>query len=152
MTMQSSILIGLVATLCHSAHGLVFRDNIKQVVKGNSLTLLHGVEDATSVRFGNASDTASQGWKFDTGGLPDDQAAVTPLDSSDYLTCFVGTKCTLSPHGSPQAYRISRVDEEKPIFTLQDLATSLYVSRTVDLYLELSGVQDDSIKFTFEKV
>ncbi|KAJ5787324.1 hypothetical protein N7457_002314 [Penicillium paradoxum] len=143
----SYLLVGLLTALCHSAHGLEFIDKIQQNVEGNTLSLLHDVEDATSVKFGTSPDSQTQGWKFNTEGFSDDDAVITPSNSSKTLVCEKGSKCKLDLNGSKQPYRVVRVDEENPTFTFQDLSTSLYVSRTSDLYLELTDVVSESIYF-----
>lgn len=149
---RSCLLIGSFAALGHLAHGLRFNDRFRQDVGGEVLHLLHDSEDATTVRFGNSPDLEKQGWTSNTEGFNDDEAVVTPLNSNRTLQCEVGSKCTLDLEGFRKPYRITRVDEKDPIFTFQDIPSSLYLSRTPDLYLELSDVQDDSIYFFFEKI
>jgi hypothetical protein len=138
--------------LCQPAYGVVFRDKIKQVVGGNSLPLLHDVEDATSVRFGNPPNLAAQIWKFDTEGFSPDEAVITPSDSHKTLLCEEGSKCKLDPEGTKQPYLVTRVNETRPIFTFQDTLSKLYVSRTSDLYLELTSLTSDPIYFELEAV
>ena len=150
--MRLYLLIGLMTALCQPAYGVVFRDKIKQVVGGDSLSLLRAVEDATSVRFGNPPNLEEQVWKFDTEGFSPDEAVITPLDSYKTLLCEEGSKCRLDPEGTKQPYLVTRVDETRPIFTFQDTLSMLYVSRTSDLYLELTSVTSDSIYFELEAV
>jgi hypothetical protein len=148
--MRSSVLIALFAALCHSAHGLVFRDNIKQVVDGKSLYLLHDIESATSVRLGDGS--YAQGWEFNTDGLADDEAVITSLNSNNTLVCPRRGKCKLDLDGSEQAYRVVQVDTTNHIFTFQDLVTKRYVSRRPDLSLELTEHKSSSVYFQLEKI
>jgi len=56
MVKRLSLLTGALAALSRPAHGLVFVDKIKQNIGGNTLTLLHGVSDETSVGFGIPTD------------------------------------------------------------------------------------------------
>ncbi|KAL4891339.1 hypothetical protein BDV59DRAFT_209021 [Aspergillus ambiguus] len=149
---RSYFLVGFLAALGHLAHGLIFNDRIRQDVGGELLYLLHDSEDATTVRLGSSDDLEKQGWTSNTEGFNDDEAVITPLNSNKTLQCEVGSKCTLDPEGFRMPYRITRVDEKDPIFTIQDIPSSLYLSRTSDLYLELSEIQDDSIYFIFEKI
>jgi hypothetical protein len=146
--MRPYLLVGLLAAICHPAYGLVFNDRIKQVVGDSSLPLLHDVENSTSVRFGTPPDADSQAWTFNTEGFSDDEAVITPLNSSKTLVCEQGSRCTLDLKESKQAYRVTRV--EGKIFTFQDILSSLYVSRTSDLYLELTAVTSASIHFHLE--
>ncbi|EPS27182.1 hypothetical protein POX_e06160 [Penicillium oxalicum] len=148
--MRSSVLIGLFAALCNSAHGLVFRDNIIQVVDGKSLYLLHDVESARIVRLGDRS--YAQGWEFNTDGLADDEAVITSLNSNNALVCPRRGKCKLDLDGSKQTYRVVQVDTINHIFTFQDLATKRYVSRRPDLSLELTDHKPSSIYFQLEKI
>ncbi|KNG83647.1 hypothetical protein ANOM_008483 [Aspergillus nomiae NRRL 13137] len=150
--LPSSLLVGLLAALCNPAHGLVFRDKIKQAVGGDTLYLHHDIEDATSVRFSKTTDSATLGWKFDTEGFADDEAVITPLDSSKTLVCELDKRCTLELDGLRQPYRLARVDQTQPIFTFQDIASGLYVSRTDDLGLELTGNAVDTIYFELEAI
>ncbi|PLB52336.1 hypothetical protein P170DRAFT_507149 [Aspergillus steynii IBT 23096] len=150
--MRSYLLAGLFAALCTPTYGLVFHDRLTQEVDGSKLSVLHGVDAETSVKFGSRTDSQTAGWKFDTDGYSDDQAIITPLSSSSTLACAVGSKCKLDLDGHPQVYRVTRVDQTNPIFTLQDVETSLYVSRSSDLNLELTEEQSDSTHFQLEKI
>lgn len=149
---RSYLLLGFLTALCQPACGLVFRDKLKQVVRGEALYLLHDVEDATTVRFSNQQNPGTKGWKFDTEGFNDDEAVITPLDSSKTLLCEEGNQCRLDPAATKQPYVIARVDEKRPIFTFQDVDSKLYVSRTSDLYLELTAEVSDSSYFELEKL
>lgn len=148
--MRPYLLVVFLTTLCHSAYGLSFNDRITQVVGGNSLALLHDSEDSTSVKFGNPPDSETQAWRFDTEGFSDDEAVITPLNSSKALVCEQGSRCRLDLENSKQAYRVTRVDGS--FFTFQDTLSLLYVSRTPDLYLELTAVNSDSIYFQLEPI
>ncbi|KAJ6018322.1 hypothetical protein N7451_001701 [Penicillium sp. IBT 35674x] len=149
---RSYLLFGLLAALCHSACGVVFNDKIKQDVGGVSLALLHDVGDSTSVKFGNPPDFDSQAWQFNTEGFSDDEAVITPLNSSKTLVCEKGSKCRLDLEESKQAFRVTRADGKKSVFTFQDIHTSLYVSRTSGNFLELTDVGSDSIYFQLEAI
>ncbi|CAG8350088.1 unnamed protein product [Penicillium salamii] len=149
--MRSYLLVGILTALSQSAHGLVFNDGIKSKVGGSLLPLLHDVEDSTTVSFGESSDASVQVWKFDTEGLSDDDAVITPSDSAKTLVCREGSYCSLDLDGERQAYRVIRVDEKDPIFTFQDLVTGLYVSRSADLHLELTDTQSEEIYFLLDK-
>ncbi|KAJ6084671.1 hypothetical protein N7486_011471 [Penicillium sp. IBT 16267x] len=149
---RSSLLIGVLAALCHPAFGIVFRDRIKQVVGGSSLLLLHDVGSPTFVGFGNPPNSETQAWKFDTEGFSDDEAIITPVNSSKTLVCEKGSKCRLDLESTKQAYRVTRVDGKNSVFTFQDTSSSLYVSRTSDLYLELTAVVSESIYFQLEAI
>lgn len=148
---QSYLLLGFLTALCQPAHGLVFRDMLKQDVGGESLYVLHDVDDATSVRFGDQKIPGTRGWKFDTEGFNDDEAVITPLDSDKTLICEEGSKCKLDLEGTKHPYVITRVSD-RPIFTFKDMVSNLYVSRTPDLYLELTEEPSDSIYFELEKL
>ncbi|KAJ5597703.1 hypothetical protein N7537_007787 [Penicillium hordei] len=148
---RSYLLLGFLTAVCQPAYGLVFRDKLKQVVGGENLYLLHDVEDTTSVRFDNLQIPGTKGWKFDTEGFEDNEAVITPLDSDKTLICEEGSNCRLDLEGTKQPYVIARVSE-RPIFTLQDKLSQLYVSRTPDLYLELTEEISDSIYFELEKL
>lgn len=149
---RSSVLIGSLAALGQMAHGLVFTDKFRQDVKGVSLYLQYDVEGPKALRWGTESDLDITGWKANTEGFPDDQAVVTPVFSEDRtLQCQVGERCELDLSGTRKPFRITRIDEVKPLFTIQDIATSYFLSRTPDLYLELSPVKDDAAIFWFEK-
>ncbi|KAJ6014612.1 hypothetical protein N7540_009203 [Penicillium herquei] len=151
--MQPSILIGFLAALSSSAHGLVFRDKISQVIDGQSLLLLHGILDTTAVSFGvDPLDLEKHGWKFNTEGYADDEAVITPVSSSETLQCDAGSKCTLDSEGESHPFKVARVDQEKPIFTFQDPYSGLYISRSSDLQLELTETVSDSAHFTLEKI
>ncbi|KAF4771466.1 hypothetical protein N7455_007988 [Penicillium solitum] len=150
--MRSYLLAGFLAALSCPTNGLVFKDKIKQTIDGSTLSLLHDVQDATSVQFGTAPDSSSESWEFNTEGFADDEAVITPVDSSKTLICEQGSPCHLDPAGSRIPIRVVRVDEKNPIFTFQDISSSLYLSRTPDLYLELRDVQDESIYFTLEAI
>ncbi|CAG8931094.1 unnamed protein product [Penicillium salamii] len=149
---RSYLLVGILAALSQSAHGAVFNDGIKSKVGDSLLPLLHDVEDATTVSFGESSDASVQVWKFDTEGqaTPDD-AIITPSNSAKALVCREGSYCSLSLEGERQPYRVIRVEKEDPIFTFQDLATGLYVSRSDDLHLELTETQSEKIYFLLDK-
>ncbi|CAG8226000.1 unnamed protein product [Penicillium salamii] len=148
---RSYLLVGILAALSQSAHCLEFNDGVKSKVGDSLLPLLHDVEDATTVRFGESSDASKQVWKFNTEGLNDDEAVITPSDSSKALICRQGSSCSLDLDGEKQAYRVVRVEEENPIFTFQDLATGLFVSRSPDLYLELTEDQSENMYFLLDK-
>lgn len=154
LNMRSSILIGALAALSHTASGLVFRDKLNQVVNGQTLYVLHGIRGPTSVKFGvsTASNVDAQGWKFDTEGFPDDQAVITPLDDDSSLVCEEGSICSLDPSGSQTPFRLARPDSSKPVFTIQDVASELYVCRSSRNYLELSDSLSDKCDFTLEKI
>ncbi|CAG7969812.1 unnamed protein product [Penicillium olsonii] len=147
--MRSYLLAGLLTALCNPAQGLVFSDRIKQDFDGKTVQLLHGVEDPTTVQFGPESKAADQAWEFNTEGYDDDTALIRPKDTNHNLICLEGSKCILDLEGKPQPYRVIRVSED-PIFTFQDIESSLYVSRAEDLTLELTPVQDDNIYFRLE--
>lgn len=151
INMRSSILIGALAALSHTASGLVFHDKLKQVVNGQTLYVLHGTDGPTSVKFGasSASNLDAQGWKFDTEGFPDDEAVVTPLDSDSSLVCEVGSPCSLDLEGAKNPFRLTRPDTSKPVFTIQDVASELYVCRSSGNELELVG---EKCWFTLEKI
>ncbi|CAI7648701.1 unnamed protein product [Penicillium glandicola] len=149
---RSYLLLGFLTALCQPACGAVFRDKLKQVVAGEALYVLHDVEDPTSVRFGNERIPGTKGWKFDTEGFNDDEAVITPLDSGKTLLCVQGEECRLDLEGTKQPYVIARVSDERPIFTIQDTVSNLYVSRTPDLYLELTRHISESIYFELEKL
>lgn len=149
---RSYLLFGFLTALCQPAYGLVFSDKLKQVVGGETLYLLHDVEDATSVKFGNQQNPGTQGWKFDTEGFADDEAIITPLNSDKTLICEEGSICRLDLEGTKQPYVIARVSDELPIFTFQDKFSNLYVSRTPDLHLELTEDASNSIFFELEKI
>lgn len=146
------LLLGLLAALCHQAFGVVFNDKIKQDVGGASLTLLHDVGDPTSVKFGIPPDFDSQAWQFNTTGFSDDEAVITPLNSSKTLVCERGSKCRLDLEESKQVYRVTRANGKGPVFTFQDISTSLYVSRTSCQSLELSDVNAEAIYFQLEAI
>lgn len=150
--MRSHLLAGLLAALSCSTNGLVFKDKIKQTINGSTLSLLHDTRDATSMQFGTAPNSNSESWEFNTEGFADDEAVITPVGSSKSLVCEQGIPCYLDPAGPKIPIRVTRVDEENPIFTFQDIPSSLYLSRTPDLYLELRDVQDESIHFTLEAI
>lgn len=150
--MRSYLFAGLLAALSCPTNGLLFKDKIKQTIDGSTLSLLHDVQDATSVQFGTAPDSSSESWEFNTEGFADDEAVITPVDSSKTLVCEQGSLCHLDPAGSRVPIRVVRVDEKNPIFTFQDISSSLYLSRTPDLHLELRDVQDESIYFTLEAI
>jgi hypothetical protein len=148
--MQSYFLFGFLATLCHQASGLEFIDKIRANVNGEALYLLHDVESPTSVKFGNSPNSNSYGWKFNTAGFSDDDAVITPSDSDKTLICEEDSPCTLNLDGPKQPYRVVRISSD-PIYTFQDLATGLYVSRTPELGLELSpDSSSDNAKFILE--
>lgn len=150
---QAYALIGILASLCHPAHGLVFRDNIKQTVNGNSLTLLAGVDHATSVKLADAPSSASSGWEFNTEGFPDDVAIITSLASSGSLQCEPGSKCQLNrEEQGGQPFIVTRIDEESPLFTFEHVLTRHYVSRASDLSLVLRGEFSESAVFELEKI
>lgn len=146
------LLLGLLAALCHQACGVVFNDRIKQDVDGVSLALLHDVGDSTSVKFGIPPDFDSQAWQFNTEGFSDDEAVITPLNSSKTLVCEVGSECRLDLEESKQAYRVTRADGKGSVFTFQDISTSLYVSRISRESLGLTDANSDSIYFQLEAI
>ncbi|KAJ5810750.1 uncharacterized protein N7503_002968 [Penicillium pulvis] len=146
------LLLGLLAALCHQVCGVAFNDRIKQDVGGVSLALLHDVGDPTSVKFGVPPDFDSQAWQFNTEGFNDDEAVITPLNSSKTLVCEMDSKCRLDLGESKQAYRVTRANGKGALFTFQDLSTSLYVSRTSGQSLELTDVNSDSIYFQLEAI
>jgi hypothetical protein len=147
---RSYLLLGFLTALCQPAYGLVYRDKVKQDVGGETLYLLHDAEDATSVRFGNLQNPRTQGWKFDTEGRPDYEAVITPLHSNKSLLCEEGSKCRLDHEGTQQSYVIARVSGLT--FTFQDKLSKLYVSRTSDLYLELTEEASYSSHFELEHI
>jgi hypothetical protein len=149
--MRSYLLVGILTALSQSAHGLVFKDGIKSNVDGKLLPLLHDVEDPTTVRFGESSDSNLQVWKFDTEGHNDDEAVITPSNFLKTLVCEKGSYCSLDLDGARQVYRVVRVNQTTPTFTIQDRDTSLYVSRTPDLHLELTETKSESINFLLDK-
>lgn len=144
------ILFGIVASLCHPTYGLVFNDKIKQEVGGDSLALLHDVGDSTTVIMGNPPDFDSQAWQFNTEGFADDEAVITPLNSSKTLVCEQGSKCKLDLEEPKHPYRVTRV--EGKTFTFQEISSSLYISRASDLSLELTAVKSDSVYFHLEHI
>lgn len=149
---RSSVLIGSLAALGQMAHGLVFTDRFRQDIKGVSLYLEYDVEGPKTLRWGTDNELEITGWKANTEGFPDDQAVVTPIfDEDRTLHCQVGEHCELDLSGARKPLRITRIDEVKPLFTIQDIATSYFLSRTPDLYLGLSPFKDDAAIFWFEK-
>jgi hypothetical protein len=150
---QAYALVGILASLCHPAHGLVFRDNIKQTVNGKSLSLLPGVDDADYVRLGIPANSASTGWEFNTESFADDVAIITSLASSGSLQCEPGDKCKLNRgEEEEQPFMVTRIDEKSPLFIFQHYLTKYYVSRTPDLSLELNYQFSDSAVFELEKI
>lgn len=152
--LQLNLLIGSLAALGHLAHGLQFNDRIKQTVGGEDVRLLHDAdpENPTTVMFGNSPDPNTQGWTFNTEGFADDEAVISPLNSPSTLACDEGNACYLDLEGARRPFRVTRVDEKNPIFTFQDIESSLYLHRTPELTLELSPVQDETIYMTLEKI
>ncbi|OJJ02483.1 hypothetical protein ASPVEDRAFT_41974 [Aspergillus versicolor CBS 583.65] len=150
---QAYALVGILASLCHPAHGLVFRDNIKQTVNGKSLSLLPATESADSVKLGTPVNSASSGWEFNTEGFADDVAIITSLASSGSLQCELGNKCKLNlGEQEGQPFIVSRIDEESPLFIFQHSVTRHYVSRAFDMSLELDYHFSDSAVFELEKI
>ncbi|CAI7630329.1 unnamed protein product [Penicillium discolor] len=147
---RSYVLLGFLTALCQPAYGLVFSDRIKQVVEGQSLYLLHDVEDPAFVSFSDQQLPGTKGWTFDTEGLSDDEAVITPLDSDRTLICNEAGPCILDESGSKHIYVIARV--EGAIFTFQDAISNLYVSRAPDFTLELTPDISESSYFELEKL
>jgi hypothetical protein len=139
--MQFSLLLGVLAA-SSSVQGLIFRDKIVQDVDGTLFTLVHGVQEQTEVVLDeNSHSLENNAWEFNTEGRADTDAVISPINSPAFLACNEGALCSLDFEGDKQAYRVTIVDggARGPIFTFQDILSSLYVSRAPDShYLELA--------------
>lgn len=148
--MRSYLLAGFLSALACPAYGVVFTDKIKQVVEGESLSLLH--DKGEIVKMGKAPNLEAEVWTFDTEGFSPDETVIIPKGSSDTLLCEADSKCYLDPEGTKQPYLVTRIDDHRPVFTFQDTLSKLYVSRSSDMSLELTSVVSDSIYFELEAV
>ncbi|KAJ5334831.1 hypothetical protein N7452_007234 [Penicillium brevicompactum] len=152
MQLSFQICLGVLAALSTSANGLIFRDRITQDVQGTVSTLLHGAQGQDEVKFNvDAHGPKFNGWEFDTEGQPDTDAVIRPINSTATLVCKEGSICNLDLNGDEQqVFRLAKVNEST--FSFQDTMSSLYVSRTADLSLELSDSVTDASYFTLNKI
>ncbi|CAG8390858.1 unnamed protein product [Penicillium salamii] len=151
MQLSFQICVGVIAALSTSANGLTFRDRLTQDVNGTTLTVVHGIQEETAVTLdADAHTQKSNGWEFNTEGRPDDEAVIRPIDSSASLVCREGSVCELDFNGDDQAYRVSRINGTT--FSIQDTLSSLYVSRSTDLKLELSNELTKEGHFKLQKI
>ncbi|KAJ5414836.1 hypothetical protein N7509_000170 [Penicillium cosmopolitanum] len=152
MKLSLQICIGVLAALSSSANGLVFRDRLTQDVDGTTLNLVHGIQGEEEVTFDvDAHSLQFNAWEFNTEGQPDTDAVIRPINSPATLVCREGSICSLDLNGEDQqVYRIDRISGA--IFSFQDTASSLYISRTSDLRLELSPELTEDGYFTMHKI
>ena len=152
MQLSFQICVGVLAALSTSANGLVFRNRLTQDVDGTTVTLLHGVQEHDEVRFDvDAHNQTFNGWEFNTEGQQDTDAVIRPTNSTATLVCKEGSTCSLDLDGADQqVYRLDRINGST--FSFQDTISSLYVSRSADLSLELSDALTETGHFTLNKI
>ncbi|KAJ5357509.1 hypothetical protein N7541_004667 [Penicillium brevicompactum] len=152
MQLSFQICVGVLAALSTSANGLVFHERITQDVEGTTLTLIHGVPQELDVKLDtNAYTQDKNGWEFNTEGQEDTDAVIRPIDNPATLVCKEGSTCSLDVDGSDaQVYRINKINGST--FSLQDTASSLYVSRSANLTLELTQELTETGQFTLQKI
>lgn len=150
--MQLSLCIGVLAALSSTANGLIFRDRITQDVGGTTMNLVHGIEGEAEVTFdANQHDQTANAWEFNTEGQLDTDAVIRPLNSPATLVCMEGSICSLDLEGQDaQVYRIDRVSGAT--FSFQDTISSLYVSRTSGLHLELTDALSEAGYLTLHTI
>ncbi|CAI7587250.1 unnamed protein product [Penicillium pancosmium] len=152
MQLSLKTCIGVLAALSSSANGLVFRDRLTQDFEGRTVNLVHGIQEDADVRFDiNAYDQRYNAWEFNTEGHPDTDAVIRPINSPATLVCKEGSICRLDLDGAEeQVYRVERISGI--VFSFQDTASSLYVSRAWDLRLELTPELTEAGHFTLHHI
>lgn len=151
--MQLSLCIAVLAALSSSANGHVFRDRITQDVDGTTLNLVHGLQGEAEVTLDvDQHDLGANAWELDTDGQIHTDAVIRPLNAFITLVCKEGSSCTLEPEGpESQVFRIERASGATK-FSFQDTLSSLYVSRSADLHLELTPELSEAGYFILHKI